>query len=85
MFEQGKVYLPKTLNVTDWQKITVDLVHSFVEEEFYPFPVGLHEDMLDAMARIAEPDLKLVWPKEEPVRAPERQPQIEHTAQAWMA
>ena len=85
MFEQGKVYLPKSLNVADWQKIPVDLVHSFVEEEFYPFPVGLHEDMLDAMARIAEPDLRLVWPKEEPVRVPERQPQIEHTAQAWMA
>jgi predicted phage terminase large subunit-like protein len=85
MFEQGKVYLPKSLNVADWQKIPVDLVHSFVEEEYFPFPVGLHEDMLDAMARIAEPDLRLVWPKEEPVRAPERQPQIEHTAQAWMA
>ena len=85
MFEQGKVYLPKSLNVTDWQKIPVDLVHSFVEEEYFPFPVGLHEDMLDAMARIAEPDLKLIWPKEESVRAPERQPQIEHAAQAWMA
>lgn len=85
MFEQGKVYLPKSLNVSDWQKMPIDLVHSFVEEEFFPFPVGLHEDMLDAMARIAEPDLKLVWPKEEQLRAPERQPQIEHTAQAWMA
>ena len=85
MFEAGKVYLPKSFHVTDWQKTVVDLVHSFVEEEFYPFPVGLHEDMLDAMARICEPDMKLVWPREEPVRAPERQPQIEHVATAWMA
>jgi predicted phage terminase large subunit-like protein len=85
MFEQGRIYLPKTMNVTDWQKNTVDLVHSFVEEEYYPFPVGLHEDMLDAMARIAEPDLKLIWPKEEPVRQPERQSFIESQATAWMA
>jgi predicted phage terminase large subunit-like protein len=85
MFEQGKVYLPKALNVSDWQKIPVDLVHSFVEEEFYPFPVGLHEDMLDAMARIAEPDLKLIWPKEEKPQPPSHVPQIQHTQTAWMA
>ena len=85
MFEQGKVYLPKSLHVTDWQKNPVDLVHSFVEEEYYPFPVGLHEDMMDAFSRIAEPDLKLVWPKEEVARPPEHIPQIEHVQTAWMA
>jgi hypothetical protein len=84
MFEQWKVYLPKSLHVTDWQKNPVDLVHSFVEEEYYPFPVGLHEDMLDAFARIAEPDLKLVWPKEEVERPPEHIPQIEHVQTAWL-
>ena len=85
MFEQGKVYLPKTLHVTDWQKNTVDLVHSFIEEEYYPFPVGLHEDMLDALARIAEPDLRIVWPKEEAPRHDVHVPQIEHVQTAWMA
>ena len=85
MFEQGKVYLPKSLNVTNWEKVPVDLVHSFIEEEFYPFPVGLHDDQLDAMSRIAEPDLRLIWPKEEAPRPPERQPQIEHVQTAWMA
>ena len=85
MFEQGKVYLPKTLHVTDWQKNTVDLVHSFIEEEYYPFPVGLHEDMLDALARIAEPDLRIVWPKEEAPRQDVHVPQIEHVQTAWMA
>ncbi|MDH5512332.1 MAG: hypothetical protein OEY27_03875, partial [Gammaproteobacteria bacterium] len=85
MFEQGKVYLPKTMHVTDFQKTTVDLVHSFVEEEFYPFPVGLHEDMLDALARIAEPDLKLVWPKEEAVPEYIPPPRIESLNTAWMA
>ena len=85
MFEQGKVYLPKTMNVTNWEKVPVDLVHSFIEEEFYPFPVGLHDDMLDAFSRVAEPDLRLIWPKEEKLPPPERQPQIQHIQTAWMA
>ena len=67
IFEQEKVYLPKSLHKTDYQKVPVDLVRSFLEEEFVAFPVGLHDDMLDALSRIAEPDLKLIWPKEEKV------------------
>ena len=65
IFENGRFYLPKTMYVTDWQKIPVDLVNAFIEEEYMAFPVGLHDDMMDALARIAEPDLKLIWPKEE--------------------
>ncbi len=41
-------------------------MHSFIEEEYFAFPVGLHDDMLDALARICEPDMTLVWPKEQP-------------------
>jgi hypothetical protein len=41
--------------------------------------------MLDALARIAEPDLKLVWPKEEKMPEPEHTPRIEHNQTAWMA
>ena len=70
VFEQGRMYLPKTLHVTDYQKTAVDLVHAFIEEEYAPFPVGLHDDMLDALARLLEPDLPLVWPKEVVIRPP---------------
>ena len=65
LFEAGRIWIPESHNVTDWQRTTVDLVHSFIEEEYMAFPVGLHDDMMDALARIAEPDLKLTWPKEE--------------------
>jgi len=67
LFEQGKIYLPKTLFVTNWEKITVDVVRSFIEEEYAGFPVSGHKDLLDALARICEPDLHLVWPKDEKV------------------
>jgi phage terminase large subunit-like protein len=65
IFEQGKFYLPTSLHVTDYQKRAKNLVHDFIEEEFLSFPVGLHDDMLDSLARICEPDLKLSWPKEQ--------------------
>jgi len=85
LFEAGRIWLPETRNVTDWQKFTIDLVHSFIEEEYYPFPVGLHDDMLDALARIAEPDLKLIWPKEEKVVVEDDRPRHAASATAWMA
>ncbi len=85
IFEQGRFYLPKQLFATDWQKIPVDLVHAFIEEEYMAFPVGLHDDMLDALARIAEPELTLNWPKEsKTVYIPP--PQLAHASQtAWMS
>jgi predicted phage terminase large subunit-like protein len=85
LFEAGRIWLPTSFNVTDWQKTTVDLVHSFIEEEFDPFPVGLHDDMLDALARICEPDLKLAWPKEEKPYVPPPARASDHTHSAWMA
>ena len=85
LFEQGRVWLPKTLHVADWQHQPVDLVRAFIEEEYTAFPSGLHDDLMDALARICEPDLKLVWPKEAPL--PEAPPpsRIEHSQTAWMA
>lgn len=68
LFEDGKFYLPHSMHKTNYEKTVVDLVHAFVEEEFVPFPVGIHDDMLDALARIQEPDLPLIWPQEEVVK-----------------
>ncbi len=85
LFEQGDIYLPETLHISDWQRVPVDLVRSFIEEEYIAFPVGLHEDMLDALARMEEPDLKLSWPREE--KAPDYVPPVvlQNTATAWMS
>lgn len=63
LFEQSQIWLPEHMYVTDWQRNTVDLVHAFVEEEYMAFPVGMHDDMLDSLARMEEPDLTLQWPK----------------------
>ena len=67
VFEQGNFYLPESLHLTNYEKVTKDLIRDFIEEEYAPFPVGLHDDFLDMLSRILEPDLRLVWPKEEKV------------------
>lgn len=86
-FEQGKFYFPKSLHITDWQKITRDLVRDFVEEEFFPFPVSTHKDMLDSLARICEPELKLIWPEEIVVNddLPPPHSESRDMSTAWMA
>ncbi len=70
IFEQGRVYFPNSKYYTDYESTTRDLVSAFIEEEYMAFPVPVHDDMLDALARIAEPDLTLDWPmaEEEPER-----------------
>lgn len=61
-FEQGRIVLPRTCYKTGYDGKTTDLVADFVEQEFMAFPVGVHDDMLDALARLFEPDLALIWP-----------------------
>lgn len=68
IFEKGQMYLPQSLYRTDYERISRNLVHDFIEDEYMAFPVSAHKDMLDSLSRIAEPDLPLVWPQ---ARAPE--------------
>jgi phage terminase large subunit-like protein len=85
LFEQGRIYLPKSYSVTDWEGHVRDLVHDFIEEEFAAFPVGIHDDMLDCLARIAEPNIPLTWPQPD---AKPYEPEQRHShgnlAVAWM-
>ena len=84
LFEAGKFYLPETLYKTDYQRIPVDLVNSFVEEEYMAFPVSVHRDMFDALARLVEPDLTLKWPTEKKPEASVEFLETGDTTTAWM-
>ena len=64
-FENGRFYFPKTLFYRDYEGIGRDMVNIFIEDEFVAFPVSVHDDMLDSLARLLEPDLPLTWPKGE--------------------
>lgn len=64
LFEAHRIYLPASFHITTVDGETKDMVHEFVEHEYKAFPVPLHDDMLDSLARIAEPDMPLKWPSE---------------------
>jgi phage terminase large subunit-like protein len=62
VFEQGRFYMPSTIFRTLYDKTTVNLIDVFIEEEYVPFPVAVHDDMLDAISRILDDDLSVKWP-----------------------
>lgn len=57
--EAGRFYIPYTLHRPQDGKL-IDVVEQFMNEEYDPFPLGTHDDILDAISRIY--DLDLVWP-----------------------
>ncbi|WP_415716978.1 hypothetical protein [Maridesulfovibrio sp.] len=67
LFEQSRFYLPWQSRFMDHQGRERDLVREFVDDEFLAFPVAAHDDMLDCMARILDPALGAVFPKEQHV------------------
>lgn len=62
IFEARRVWFPQTLNYTGQDGVVTDLVRDFTEEEYAPFPVGRHDDMIDCLARLVEKDLNAQFP-----------------------
>lgn len=69
MFEQGRIWLPETCVRLDWENKAVDLVRVFIQEEYLSFPVLAHDDMLDGLTQITEPELFIVLPRSEVKKA----------------
>jgi predicted phage terminase large subunit-like protein len=65
-FERGRIYLPVALPYTNVTGETVDLLAEF-KKEYEAFPVARHDDMMDSLARLDEPGLKLPFPEEQRV------------------
>lgn len=61
-FESGRMFLPAKLDKTNYEGRSVDLVRTFIDEEFKPFPVAIHDDMLDALARVLDSNLPVEFP-----------------------
>lgn len=59
-FYEEKIYLPRMLFKSNFKNEPVDIVHEFIHQEYNTFPVGLHDDMLDALSRIA--DVNIIYP-----------------------
>ena len=63
LFEQGKIWFPDRCTVLTEDEGLVDMVQAFRDKEFMAWPFSAHDDMLDALARITDPDLNVIWPK----------------------
>jgi predicted phage terminase large subunit-like protein len=66
VFEQGRMWLPKTHGSVNYEGRRIDLIRSFIDDEYMSFPVATHDDMLDCMARILDPGLDAKFPKVKP-------------------
>ena len=63
--KQGRFILPPFLYFIDCQGQQRDFVREFIYEEYlkFPFLKGGHDDMLDCIARIVDPDLRAAFPE----------------------
>ena len=84
-FEQGGIILPRSLHYTDYTGKTRDLIADFINEEYKAFPVPVHDDMLDGLARLYEPKLPLKWPKPKAVPEEGFKGGYRGGAAGWMA
>jgi predicted phage terminase large subunit-like protein len=63
LFENQRVFLPRQILYDNLEGETVELVTSFIQEELLVFPVGKHDDMIDAFARILDNEVMARFPK----------------------
>jgi phage terminase large subunit-like protein len=61
---ERRLYLPRKLFYTMADKTVRNLTTALIEEEMLAWPVPVHDDMLDAIARLF--DMDLIWPQEQP-------------------
>lgn len=78
-FENHRIILPHSFHATTSEHETRDMVHDFIEDEYMAFPVPVHDDMLDSLARITDTKghvgklavkLTLKWPAKKATTAP---------------
>jgi phage terminase large subunit-like protein len=62
LFSAGRFFTPGYLTKCDHAGAFRDIMKEFKNEEFLPFPVSTHDDMLDNLANILHPDLETKFP-----------------------
>lgn len=63
LFENSRVYLPRQILYDSIDGNQYELVDQLIKEELLVFPVGRHDDMIDAFARILDKDLMASFPR----------------------
>lgn len=64
IFSAGRFYVPEKLTFVDHEIKQRDLIKEWLDEEYEAFPVAVHDDIMDCMARIRHPDFNAQFPLE---------------------
>lgn len=56
-FEERRIYFPIMMYKTNYEGERRDLIQDFLNDEYKAFPVGTHDDMLDALSRMKDIDI----------------------------
>lgn len=62
LFAEGRIYLPESCVRTNYEGVSEDLTKVFVQTEYSDFPFSEHDDMLDCLAKILDPNLQATFP-----------------------
>lgn len=62
LFYNHQVYFPASITRVDSNGKMRDYIQEFIEEEYSAFPYLQHDDMLDCLARILDPNLGVYFP-----------------------
>lgn len=60
-FKSERWWLPDEIWRTTYDKKTIELIDTIIEEELLAFPVPVHDDFIDMMSRVH--DMSLSWPR----------------------
>jgi len=83
IFQAGRFYLPTSLWRVTHEGRREDLVTIFVEQEYKPFPVAVHDDFFDAISRICDEELAATWPSATASRKPDRYARARRRQRRW--
>lgn len=64
IYQAHRFYLPEEINRVNYEAKSQNLVDIFLREEYDSFPLSVHDDVFDAMARILDDDLHAEFPRE---------------------
>lgn len=62
LFEKSRIILPSAIPYTDKKGNIHDLISEFIEDEYLLYPFPKHDDMIDCLSFILDPELGIFFP-----------------------
>lgn len=81
--ENGRWYFPNSLIYCDTEGRKWDLVQELINTECKTFPMSKHDDMLDCLSRVYEPELYMSFPKPKIGTVAKARMQARSTVDSW--